>query len=229
MMTITIFGESGVGKTWLGTTAPGPRLILDVEGRTRFAPTKKGSWNPMAQPPKADEIEETTVAVVRDFQTFNMAFQWLASGQHPWKSVVLDSVTELQKRVMDETVGTRMPETQDWGTVLRRMEALIRSFRDLTNHPTNPLDMVVFIAMAHVKDSKYRPMLQGQIASTFPYYVDVLGYMYVSDDNQRHLLVQPRDGNPGFMAKDATDTFGAVVTQPNLTEMLQVLKDKFNL
>lgn len=230
MITVLIHGESGVGKTWTGVTTPAPRLVLDVEGRSRFTPTKKGLWNPMEPPPA--EVQETTIVTVRDLTTMQAAFQWLAAGNHPWKSVTVDSITELQKRVMDETVGQRQPETQDWGTLLRRMEALIRAFRDLTNHPTNPLEMVVFIAMSIVKDEKYRPHLQGQIATTLPYYVDVLGYMYVADDGHRYMLTQPREaggGSRGFAAKDATGVLPVVLEDTNLTTMLALIKESFGL
>lgn len=230
VITALIHGESGVGKTWTGVTTPAPRLILDVEGRSRFTPTKKGTWNPLAAPPT--EVEETTIVPVRDLATLQAAFQWLASGQHPWKSVTIDSITELQKRTMDEVVGQRQPETQDWGTLLRRMEALIRAFRDLTNHPTNPLEMVVFIAMSIVKDDKYRPHLQGQISTTLPYYVDLLLYQYVADDGHRYILTQPREaggGSKGFAAKDATGILPTVLEDCNLTNMLAMIKEKFGL
>lgn len=228
MITVLIHGESGVGKTWTGVTTPGPRLVLDVEGRSRFTPTKKGQWNPLNPPPET--VEETTIVTVRDLSTMQMAFQWLASGNHPWKSVTIDSITELQKRVLDETVGQRQPETQDWGTLLRRMEALIRAFRDLTNHPTNPLSMVVFIAMSIVKDEKYRPHLQGQIATTLPYYVDLLLYQYVDDTGHRYILTQPREpggGSRGFAAKDATGALPTVLEDVNLTNMLTIITEKF--
>lgn len=228
MITALIHGESGVGKTWTGVTTPAPRLIFDVEGRSRFTPTKKGFWNPLTPPPS--EVEETTIVTVRDLSTLQQGYQWLASGQHPWKSATIDSITELQKRCMDEVVGSRQPETQDWGTLLRRMEILIRSFRDLTNHPTNPMSMIVFIAMSIVRDEKYRPHLQGQIATTLPYYVDLLLYQYVADDGRRYLLTQPREpggGSRGFAAKDATGTLPVVLDNCNLNEIFTSIKDKF--
>ena len=35
-----VHGDSGVGKSWLGASTPGPRLILDVEGGSHFAKAK---------------------------------------------------------------------------------------------------------------------------------------------------------------------------------------------
>lgn len=31
-----IHGETGAGKSWLANSAPGPRLVLDAEGRADY-------------------------------------------------------------------------------------------------------------------------------------------------------------------------------------------------
>jgi len=221
-----VHGESGVGKTWLTMTMPAPRLILDVEGRSKYAPTEKVEWvDPRYAPPEGD----TVVVKIKDFATFENVSRWLASGQHPFKSFAIDSVTEVQKRAMDQIAGIDQPKMQDWGVLLRKTEKLARDARDLADHPTNPLSCVLLICGTQVKDDKQRPMLQGQIANNIPYYVDVNGYYYVTQHPEsgeliRALMIQPI-GN--VIAKDGTDIltkhYGAVIYNPNFTEILEVL------
>jgi hypothetical protein len=59
------------------------------------------------------------------------------------------------------------------------MESLIRKLRDLTEHPTKPLTAVVITAMTELRDGKWRPLVQGALRDTLPYFVDICGYMFV--------------------------------------------------
>jgi hypothetical protein len=224
-------GESGAGKSWLGTTTPAPRLILDVEGRMKYAPTIRESalWDVRGAIPEVPP-SGTVLVKARSFDEMRVVYQWLASGQHPFKSLVVDSLSELQKRAMDSIVGDAQAQTQDWGTLLRKMETLVRQVRDLADHPTNPLDAVVLITGAMEKAGSIRPLLQGQLGTTVPFYVDLNGYLSVAADPQdptksaRALTIQPR---PGLVVKDGTDIltqfYGPVIYHPNFTEMLNVL------
>ncbi|MEK6879186.1 MAG: hypothetical protein AABY22_06230, partial [Nanoarchaeota archaeon] len=118
------------GKSWFADTAPAPRLVLDSEGRARYTPSRpKVSWDPRQGPPPAhDGSWQTCVCAVPDFETMSLAYQWLRSGQHQFRSVVVDSLMEVQKRCIDAAVGSSALAQQDWGTVLRKLEALIRSY-----------------------------------------------------------------------------------------------------
>lgn len=223
-LTLVIHGESGTGKSWLADTSPSPRLILDSEGGSRFTPSKpKAYWNPLESAPP--QGQETVIVLVRDFGTMTTVFQWLNSGQHDFKSVVLDSVTELQKRCMDAITGTAQAQQQDWGELLRQMEKLTRDFRDLTMHPVNPLLSVVLVATTRMDDSGiFRPHVQGQLGLTMPYFMDVVGFLQTIPDVDgnlaRRLLVQPI---PGFVAKDRTDSLGVHVDHPNITTMMETV------
>jgi hypothetical protein len=46
-------------------------------------------------------------------------------------------------------------------------------------HPTNPMQAVVLTAMTRRLDDMWRPYLQGQAATTAPYFYDVTGYLEV--------------------------------------------------
>lgn len=229
-LTMLLHGESGVGKSWLGDTAPYPRLVLDLEGRARYTPSgPKISWDPMQPPPVADGTWSTCVVTVADFDTLQRVYQWLRSGQHQFRSVIMDSLMEAQKRCIDQQVGVNALDQQDWGTLLRKLEALVRSYRDLTLLPTNACEVVVFIVGTKNVDGTYRPLLQGQLAATVPYYLDVVGYYFMAPAQDaagqttytRQLLVQPTGG---FVAKDGTGRLpGPVINAPNIEQLWTLL------
>jgi hypothetical protein len=180
-LTIMVYGESKVGKSTFAVTAPYPRLMLDVEGGHRFLPINVKYWDPMTQePPLADGTWDTVVVQVRDYDVVMKAFQWLQSGKHQFKSLIIDSISELQVKCMDNIAGTEQMKMQQWGELLRHMGALLRDLRDLTMHPTQPLEAVVLTAMARKgQDGVYRPYLQGQLAIQAPYFYDILGAVTV--------------------------------------------------
>src|SRR6185312_9929269 len=94
-----IHGPSKGGKSTLADSQPRPHLHFDAEGGmgTRFTPSRKKLWDPTKQqPPEPDGTWDTCVVHVRDYQTVRFGYDWLNSGQHPFKSVTLDSVSEIQ-------------------------------------------------------------------------------------------------------------------------------------
>ena len=230
-LTMLIHGGPGAGKSRLTNTMPTPRLILDAEGRAKHLPGKKVWWDPMRDAPPEIGDWETCVAIVPNTNVLLQAFSWLGSGQHPFKSVGCDSLMEIQKRTIDETVGMSALQFQDWGTLLRRLEHLVRQYRDLTLSPATGVEVVVFTVGTTERDGKYVPLLQGQLRDTVPYYFDVVGYLYATSDAEtsvvnRNLLIQPI-GN--FIAKDGTDkltmAYGPVIMSPNIQSMVDTMRE----
>lgn len=223
-----IFGPSKAGKTWLADTAPGPRVILDAEGKTRFLPSRKKYWDPLAEkPPEADGTWDTCIVPVRSYRTLEQAREWLVSGQHPFRSAILDSISEAQQRAVDEVVGVKQAQTQDWGTLLRMVSSLARSLRDLTTHATHPLDAVIINAMTvRREDGVERPFLQGQMTDRLPYFFDLVNYLCILPGPDgapvRRLIVDPA---PGFATGEAVGgALGPFIDNPNLTDMLAVVR-----
>jgi hypothetical protein len=231
--TLLVHGPSKTGKSWLLDTLPAPRLILDVEGRARFTPSSpKVYWDPKAGgPPKAGDWV-TCVASIPDYDTLEAAFKWLRSGQHPFISVGVDSLMEAQKRAKDIIVpGIDSLRTQDWGELLRRLEKLVRDYRDLRLVPATGVKVIAFVTGTRETDSGLKePLLEGAIRDAVSYYIDTVGYLYKAarEDGSfaRGLLV---DQQPGFIAGDGTNRIvakhGPVVWDPNLTELFELMKE----
>lgn len=182
-LTMLVYGEAGVGKSSFAATAPYPRLMLDVEGGHRFLPLNIKYWDPKREaPPAADGTWDTCVVVVREYTDVLQAYEYLKVGNHQFKSLIIDSISELQVKCQDNLVGTEAMKMQDWGVLLRHMGALLRDLRDLTMHPTAPLEAIILTAMAKQdKDGVWRPYLQGQLAVMAPYFYDILGALVMEE------------------------------------------------
>ena len=182
-LTAMVYGESKVGKSTFAVTAPYPRLMLDVEGGHRFLPIVVKYWDPMREePPVADGTWDTCVVLVQTYDVVLKVYQWLQSGKHQFKSLIIDSISELQVKCIDNIAGNEQMKMQQWGELLRHMGGLLRDLRDLTMHPTNPLEAVVLTAMARTDQTgRYKPYLQGQLAIQAPYFYDILGALTVEE------------------------------------------------
>lgn len=223
-----IYGPSKSGKSTLGDTTPAPRVVLDAEMGSRFTPSKKIEWDPNRYaPPEPDGTWETAIVTVRDYRTVKSAYDWLNSGNHPFRSVVLDSISEIQQRAVDDIAGADIMKTQDWGTLLRTVSETVRTFRDLTTHPSNPLDAVIFIAMARKYENEgWRPYVQGQLATTLPYYVDLCAWLQQvrMDDGSsvRRLFI---GDTPGYLTGERVGgRLGAYMDNPTVTGMLDAIR-----
>jgi hypothetical protein len=213
-LTALIHGESGVGKSDLADTIPGIRLVLDAEGGSEYTPSwPKQVWNPNFAPPGMPGCEphlqqpaQTVRVVVQEWAAWERVHSWLMSGQHPFTSVILDSLTEIQKRCRDNIRGLEQMQQQHWGQLLIEMETAVRQLRDLAKSPYNPLMNVIILALTDLNKERGRPLAQGSLQVALPGFVDVVGYMYTQTaaDGQslaRMLMVQPYGT---YVAKDRT-------------------------
>lgn len=179
-LTALVHGPSKAGKSLMGVSTPAPRVLLDVEAAYRFLPIRSVIWDPAKAPPEPDGTWDTAVVDVRKAKDAEQALKWLQSGKHGFKSVTLDSVSEYQARVLDDITGRSQAKLQDWGEVLRRLRGYIGDLRDLTTHPTNPLEAVVVTSMSKVEqDGRSYPWLQGQMKTIIPYLLDLILYVDV--------------------------------------------------
>lgn len=182
------------GKSSLADSGPAPRLILDVEGTSFWTPSRKVFWEPMREPPpQPDGSWDSCIVMVRDVRTMERAYQVLYSGNHPFQSLSIDSVSEYQQRIIDERVGVKKVERDEWGYLLRQVSSDVRKFRDLASHPTHPLWSVSFVAGTGPREGKWRPLVQGQVGNFLPYYVDILGYLVANPDETRDLIISPHN------------------------------------
>lgn len=225
-LSVFVHGETKVGKSTLTATAPYPRLMLDVEGGNRFLPITRKMWNPRTEePPVADGTWDTCVVDCRDYETLLKTYQWLQIGRHQFRSLIIDSLSELQSKCMESLVGRAQMKTQDWGDLGRMFTGMMRDLRDLTTHETNPLEAVVLTAMTKEKDGKMAPYLQGQSGTVGPYLFDIVMYLAVEEYPNEDPTQPPYrfrrgyiDQHPRFVSGERVQgKLGSIVEQGDLS------------
>lgn len=187
VLSILIHADSKVGKSTLTSTAPPPILVIDAEGSWKFIreagfksgiPLRKVTWDPVQPPPRYDGTWDVCHVSVVNWGTMQQVYRWLTQTPHDFVSIVLDSITELQRRLKMQISSDGVIKGYDgWGALLAQMDGLIRGFRDLTISP-GPVRCVVFVAETKEQNGKWRPSMQGQISNSLPYWVDICAYMY---------------------------------------------------
>lgn len=171
-----VYGPSGVGKTVFGSTAPDPI----------FASAENGLLSIADKAPAFVEI--------RSLQDLREMLRYLQTEKHPYKTVVIDSITEVNEVIKEgirKTTGRAMQQA-DWGKLSEDIIAVIRSLVALPMH-------VVIIAQEHMeKDdqvvTQIVPDLNGKAAVKICYMMDIVAYLSIDKDGTRRITTttQPR-------------------------------------
>jgi len=200
-LAIGVHARPKMGKSSLGVSGPGPCALIDSEVAGVWTPGRKVYWDPARQTvPRWHGPDDWQICdiPVQSIDTLFAVQGVLASGQHPFNSISVDSVPAVAHRAMMAMAARRKMERDDWGQLLRDILQLIVGFKDLLVHPTNPVWSVVYVFPTHydVKTRKMRPYLQGQSADLAPYQFDLMGTMYVQGTHpdgrpMHHLFTGP--------------------------------------
>jgi hypothetical protein len=159
-----------------------------------------------------------------------------ASKDHGFETVVLDSLTEIQKFnmywVMQEAsqkranVDVEVPAQRDWGVSLEQIRRMVRGFRDLE------MNTIFTALMREDKDQRsgvtyIKPSLPGKLASEVAAFLDIVMYYYAKRidkdgavETRRLLLTQKTDT---IVAKDRSGRLPQVIEAPTLTTIHQLM------
>jgi len=232
-MSIIAFGGPKAGKSTLLATAPAPRLLIDVEKSSRFIEgIRPIFWDPRKDLPEynpSDDVFGSTwdtciVRLTRWEQWEKGVWPHLESGKHPFRSVLLDSISELQTLLIEGIAGEQQLTQQQWGTVLRKLTGMLRDMRDLTEHPVTPVEVVAASALEKSYTGILKPLLQGAAVDVVPYLMDALFYLSRDSDGTRKLLTQATD----FIAAGsrAEHVLPRVIADPTIPKILDAVFGK---
>ena len=211
------YGMPGVGKTKLSASAPGA-LVVDAEHGTRTL---------MNHP----ELGNVKVLSVKSFDDVMALFWELQEGKlEDVQTVVIDSISELQKRQMDDLLRENavkdknrspyLPFMQDYKLNTEVLRRLIVSFRDLERN---------LIVTAHAVEDKdesdgrvfWRPAVTPKFAETLLGIMDVVGFMSLDVDREgkqtRTLQIMP---SRRVVAKTRIGGLPPVLTNPTFDDLL---------
>jgi len=228
---VAIHGWWGAGKSWLADTTPGPRLIMDAEGGVEDTPSDKVLWNPQTEDLPTGLGEDDSVVVdVTSWDDMDQVMKLLVSGDHPFESVVVDSLTEIQKQLKDRLSAgpDALFDQQAWGKLLNNMEYLVRKLRDQTRPSANKRVNVVIITGTDEEQMPKVPMFQGGLRKSYAGFFDIVGYLTTARDAdgnfERRLQLQP-DGIAVAkcrLHKVAIANPNGFMPNPSIPEMLEI-------
>jgi hypothetical protein len=236
LLKLLVYGQPGVGKTSLLATAnlhplTAPILIINVEGG--MLSVSDASVLGLKEAPDVTDL--------RSFDDLERIFWFLAKGDHPYKSVGLDSLSELQMVNLDSVVSQMVGKAgrsgskrdnlddvwlEDYGTSTQQLRRVVRQFRDLPMH--------VFAVCAEAtsqdkdKNESAHPALTPKLRSSVLAYMDVVGYQFIKtegDKTTRCLLTQPYDK---WVSKDRSpgQRLGQVVDEPSIPKIMDLILGK---
>jgi phage nucleotide-binding protein len=165
---LLVYGAAGSGKTVLCTTAPSPILIISAEGGLLSI--------------RNADVQAIEVKSVADI---NEIYDYLYTHSNEFKTVCLDSISEVSEVVLaNEKEKTKDPR-QAYGTVIDEMMRLLRQFRDL------PMDVVMTAKQDRLRDEGqgnnvlYMPSMVGaKLPQAIPYLFDEVFALRVDKNDE---------------------------------------------
>jgi len=234
---LLVYGDSGVGKTRLLGTADDVAemrkvLFLDLEG---------GTFSLRASNPNVELVK------IPNWVSLVEVLNELRAGRHGFNTVVVDSLTEVQKYNLYYVLNMRVEEAESkdkvadpdiadmraWQRNSEHMRRIVRAFRDL---PIN----VLFTALKREDKNqqtgaiKILPSLSGKLAGEVAAFLDVVAYMYKKEvdvqqgevsvkENKRLLLTSATEQ---IVAKDRSDNLPLVIENPTMATMYSLITGK---
>jgi phage nucleotide-binding protein len=213
-----VYGEPGAGKTYLAGTAQDssdtrPILFLDVEGGVVTLRKRK-------------DVDVIRVRSIDEVEKVHNQLFLAADKDRYYKTVIIDSVTELQKLDMrtvmkaaydrnPDKVDPDVPSQREWGKSRERMTRIIRGFKDLPLH---------FIATAMLgseldeasNTTLYHPAFPGKLRGEVPGYFDVVGYLATKQSGEEVIRTLQVAKTRRVVAKDRTDSLGTLIESPTI-------------
>lgn len=189
-LSILGYGPAGSGKTTLSYTGPKPQLIMDSETASRFIPrNKKVIWDPMKDaPPTYDGSWDYCVVKLKDWATAKKTLEYLRTNRHPFKTVTLDSVSEVLVKAKEAITKDKF-RIQHWGELGQNMGQFLRQLRDVTADADSPIQILYLIAAAkeYVEGTEdnphhvWRPLLEGSTKDVITYLYDMVAFVTLED------------------------------------------------
>ena len=222
-----VYGEPGVGKTCLAASASQveamhPVLLLDVEG---------GTLSLRKLYPDVDIVR------IKSFLDFVEVHKALRQPDSPYRTVILDSLTEIQKLGMyeimrktvekDEDRDPDLPGIGEWGKNIEQTRKIVRAFRNLPAH----VIVTGLVMTEKQKNGKtlHKPSLSGKLSGEVAGFFDIVVYMYLKDRTEaegggttRNIMTQ---GTENYVAKDRTDNLPTVMVDTNMQEIHAIINN----
>lgn len=225
---LAVYADSGVGKTTLlGSSCKVPEMCpvihVDCEGGT------------LSLVQNYPEVETVRVKNTKELQS---VYDELHNGNHPYKTVLVDSGTEVQQMSMSDIQEASLladpdhdPDVfehwKEWGRTLNQMRKIVRGFRDLDMHTI--ISALTIEKQDNTGARKIQPKFYGQFLQEFPALPDVVLYYYLKDveetgETKRIICSQKTEK---VVAKDRTNSLPQFMEDPTMEKIFPLLLEGF--
>ena len=198
------YGDAGVGKTVLCSTAPNPIIISAESGLLSLSHLN------------IPVIEVKTLLDVQD------AYQFITESNDAkgFETVCLDSITEIAEVMLSQYTKEDKDPRKSYGQLADHMAQLVRTFRDIEERN------VYFSAkMARIEDeysgiSTFRPGMPGKtLVNGLPFFFDEVMALRIGEEEDgtkfRYLQTEP---DMQYIAKDRSGRLDEI-ERPDLTHL----------
>ena len=206
---ILVYGAAGAGKTTLCGTAPGKKLMIDME--SGLLSVRDSQDIDVIQVKEAKEIIEIGEA--------------LKNGELVYDTVCLDSISEMSEILLNFEKARHKDPRMAYGNVQETCTNVMRAYRDLHMH-------VVFVSKMEKMNvdnvMQYEPKMVGtKLGQSITYFFDeVLALRVIEEQDDAGAIVKNRwlqtDVGQGYTAKDRSGKLDGFET-PNLTSVIDKL------
>lgn len=228
-----IYGDQGHGKSSLALTAPKPLLLIDTEAASDDAHYYKDGkviypdlnvWQPEQGAPDVAK-HPVSVFKLRNYSDLEAVLNKL-SEENPFKTVILDSITELESIVSDKFIlPTKVKDWQDYGLIASVLKNKLRGLRAIMDY--DGLNLIITATAKPVKgdDDKvigFQPWLQNSVLNVLKTTARFIGYVSRTEhEDGSRVLKMLIDLREGYATKANSphyiEQFGSVIENPDLS------------
>lgn len=191
-----VYGNPGIGKTTFCASAQDhPRgkdcLVIDAEGGTRSIADRSDIkiFNPTTVRDEDGDIVESAWE-----QIFRM-YQFLAHGEHPFRTLIMDSLTAVQEMALEDVMRSsktpNLPNLGDWGKTNSAMQKMVKAWR---NFARDRGWNVLFTALVTEKKDESTGAIVGRAKMTpgcaemVLGLMDCVGFLDIGDKSGKRVL-----------------------------------------
>jgi hypothetical protein len=186
-MRVVFYGRAGTGKTTIAASFPAP-LLIDFR-------SEQGTDS-------VNDVKGLKVIQAEEWDDLEQLYWYLADAKHSFKTVIIDTVTQMQELAIKHILSTNKKNTEDagnWGSMSKQMwgetASLLKSW--IMNYRNLDLNCV-FIAQdrvfnagdeADTEDGQLKPevgpRLMPSVGSTLNAAVDLIGNTFIREESKR--------------------------------------------
>lgn len=202
-----VYGESGVGKTVLISTAPDPLIISAEEGMLSIAD------------------KDLPVLEIKSVKDFEEAVDWLegSEAKGKFKTICLDSLSEIAEIVLSDNKSKNKDGRAAYGDTNDYISKYVRRLKKL------PFNFYSIAKIGYIENesgvSRFMPSMPGKtLTKDIPYWFDLVLCMQIGKDKEgndyRYLQCQP---DVKYLAKDRSGKLSKK-QRPNLTLLFNKMR-----